>query len=247
VALTEYQPGEEWDPYCLRVTGRCLREDLNESANPPTSAEAVDHELAQAFVEKRSRHPKGQETIQPLAHMNEVYSLHAQRWRGATWHDEDENVVWLVAGAIHRSGAEDDLYPHARDLDANVALAPSIQDYDWMFEARDRGFFDVAYEQAEELRRRAQVDSPREVSVVLGGRIPVSLVVEDVDGMRMVTLAISWQWVNGDLVPPPDWLETILALFFPWVTSLFEGLSPESTIGGRPAQPGEQIWAAFIE
>jgi hypothetical protein len=247
VVLTEYKPSDEWDAYCLRVTGRCLRDDLLEGANPPPPTEELVHELAQVFVEKRSQHPKGQETIHPLTRMNEVYTLHAGRWRGATWHDEVENVVWLLAGAIHRSGERDDLYPSVRGLDDSDQLRPTTRDYELMFEARDRAFFDVAYDQAAQLRRRADALSPREVSDVLGGRIPVSLALEDLEGTPLLTLAISWRWERGELEPPGDWLEILLAYFFPWLTNPLQEASPENTIAGRPSRPGEQIWAAFVE
>jgi hypothetical protein len=246
VAVTEYHAGD-WPPYCLRVTSRCLREDLGEPFDSSRPSEELSHDLARAFVEKRSNDPKGQETIQPLTNMNEVYSLHGGRWRGATWHDEVERVVWLLAGAVHRSGARDDLYPLARSLDAVGHLGPTARDYELLFEARERDFLDVAYEQAEVLLQRATTNAPREVSEVLGGRVPISLAIEDVDGMKMQSLAISWRWVEGELEPPEDLLPILLAFFFPWLTRPLEEASLERTIAGRSARAGEQIWAAFVE
>jgi hypothetical protein len=71
----------------------------------------------------RSQDPKGVEKVQPLQNASEVYTLHAGRWRGATWHDLDNNTVWLLAGRLHRSGAPDDASPNFKDL---IGRKPSI-------------------------------------------------------------------------------------------------------------------------
>lgn len=94
----------------LRVTARCLEEDLDgtTAADAERPVGELAHELVQKFVSMRSQDPKGVEKVQPLQNASEVYTLHAGRWRGATWHDAGNNAVWLLAGRLHRSGAPDD-------------------------------------------------------------------------------------------------------------------------------------------
>lgn len=81
----------------LRVTIRCLVQDLGLSASDARrNVTELDHEVCKAFVSKRSQSTIGIEKLQPITTAAEVYTLHAGRWRGATWHDEASNSVWLL-------------------------------------------------------------------------------------------------------------------------------------------------------
>ncbi len=110
----------------LRVTVRCLNEEMEETtaSDAERPVEELEPVLVRKFVAMRSQDLTGTEKVQPLQNAQEVYTLHAGRWRGATWHDRENNVVWLLAGRLHRSGAADDAYPYFKDLDADGAAPP---------------------------------------------------------------------------------------------------------------------------
>ena len=58
-----------------------------------------------------------------------MFSLHAERWRGLTWHDQDADVVWLLGAGYHRSGDRSDAYANLKRRDADGELFPDEQDY----------------------------------------------------------------------------------------------------------------------
>lgn len=92
----------------LWVTDRCLRADLRLTF----SDEA--HPLIAKFVLLRSQvaEPVGDHISKTRPRT--LYKLdatkHGRVWRGATWHDRANDVVFLVAAGWHRSGARDDFY-----------------------------------------------------------------------------------------------------------------------------------------
>src|SRR5581483_1459751 len=92
------------DDYELRITQRCLRDDLGMPPNA-TFGDALAHPVVQAFRNQRRQSPVGTKTIGPAAAANTIYRLgHTDDHRGATWHDEANRVVWLCAYRRHRSG-----------------------------------------------------------------------------------------------------------------------------------------------
>lgn len=235
-------------PPALRATLRCLLDDLHLS---PTHAEGpvadVDHQLLRKFIQLRSQDPRGTEKLQPLENASEVYTLHAGRWRGATWHDRTNNVVWLLAGGYHRSGKPDDAYPHFKQLDAADRLAPTEEDYELLFRLQERTFTAAVVEEAADLLEEARAASPGEVRRVLGGTVTVSVAVLPGGDMEIVYLAVSMRLEEGELRPPAEWLTILWAAFFPWVSDPVEELSQEGEIAGRSRADDELIFAALRE
>jgi hypothetical protein len=118
--------------HSLRVTIRCLVDDFG--LTPDHAERALDdlvsqHALIEAFRDQRSQLPIGAEYLRDLTSSIQAYTLHSTRWRGVTWHDREEAVVWLLAGRFHTSGHSDDAYPYFRKLDADDKLLPIRQDY----------------------------------------------------------------------------------------------------------------------
>jgi hypothetical protein len=105
--------------------------DLDGPAHAGRSAiELADrHPLIAAFVERRGQSPEGQEAIQLPASRATVYSLHAGRWRGLTWWEEDLGIVWLLGAGYHRSGERSDAYAALKRRDETDDLFPTEQDY----------------------------------------------------------------------------------------------------------------------
>lgn len=80
---------KDWE---LRVTARCLDEDLN--ADEATSFESIlGLEIIKAFVKDRATEATASKQISPLSSGQEVWRLgYGHDHRGATFYDEDEAV-----------------------------------------------------------------------------------------------------------------------------------------------------------
>ena len=81
------------------VTARCDREDLLKLV-AEGSATLVRH-----FMERRSVDPEPDERLKISGMGSPHYSLHSGHLRGATWYDPADDIVWLIAAGMHRSGA----------------------------------------------------------------------------------------------------------------------------------------------
>jgi len=233
----------------LRVTVRCLDEDLDgtTASDAKRPVEQLEPDLVGKFVAMRSQDPTGTEKVQPLQNAQEVYTLHAGRWRGATWHDRENNAVWLLAGRLHRSGAPDDAYPYFKGLDADERLLPTEGDYELLFLAQARSFANDVMDQAPSIIDEARRRSPAEVEAVLGA-VPISVAVVAEDGMEFVYLAVMMSgWTEDGPEPPANWTAILWAAFFPWVTDPVTEIGMEREIAGRPAKDGELIYASIRE
>src|SRR5689334_21297157 len=122
----------------LRVTCRCLRDDLG--IEPPAAfADLVDVEIVKALISKRAEHVGEGKTVGPRAGGATLYRLgRGDDHRGATWADLPNSVVWLCAYGFHRSGTEDDAFKKFRRLMEAGQMYPTVEDYEWLNEDRDR-------------------------------------------------------------------------------------------------------------
>jgi len=228
---------------------RCLDEDLDgtTASDAERPVEALEHALVRKFVAMRSQDPTGTEKIQPLKNAEEVYSLHSGRWRGATWHDRENNAVWLLAGRLHRSGAPDDAYPYIKSIDADERLLPREGDYELLFLAQAWFFADDVMNRVPLIMDEARRRSPSEVKAVLG-TVPISVAVVAEDGMEFVYLAVMMSgWTEDGPEPPSEWMTILWAAFFPWVTDFVNEIGLENEIAGRPAKEGELIYSSIRE
>jgi hypothetical protein len=159
----------------LRVTARCLDEDLDETTVADAEApRRRDRTWTRPKVRfDATAEPQGVEKVQPLQNASDVYTLRAGRWRGATWHDSGNNAVWLLAGRLHRSGAPDDAYPYFKHLDAEGRLLPTEHDYELLLPAQARSFGDDVIDRLPSALDEARTRSPAEVEVIVG-TIPIS-------------------------------------------------------------------------
>ncbi len=95
-ATMAFMPSDRhWD---LRITRRCLREDLHLDPDASGSAEEYVevHRRVTAFVERRGQSRIGQETFRCGTEVTglPLYTLHFGDDRGATWHQE--LVPWVT-------------------------------------------------------------------------------------------------------------------------------------------------------
>lgn len=229
-------------PPDLRVTLRCIRDELHlpeeDSGKHPSE---MNHEICSAFATQRSQDPKGVEKLQPITSKIEAYTLHAGRWRGATWHDEEGNVVWLLGFGYHRSGEAGDAYPYLKQLDADGQLLPTLADYELLYELRDAAIPEQLAQLASQVLESARSNPGNEIRDVLTGTFPVSVVVEIEDGLEAIWIAVSQRLVRGEVDPPPEWLRFVVAAFFPEAS--FEDIqSPEQRLPTREKTPDEVVF-----
>ena len=122
----------EWE---LRITRRCLSEDLGVSPEEPIGA-LLDHPIVKALVKDRANDPDGGKSVGPEAGDRTLRRLgYGHDHRGATWWDGAERVVWLCAyHGGHRSGEPDDPFKrHFPDLIAAGRALPETSDYEALF------------------------------------------------------------------------------------------------------------------
>lgn len=216
----------------LRLTRRALADlDLDPEACARRSArEYADADptgVVAAFVDRRGRHPEGQETTRLPVTRATVFNLHAGRWRGLTWHQRDEDgldVVWLLGVGYHKSGDADDAYEVLKQRDRASTLFPDKRDYLDLEPTREDfdAFLATVDRDAPALLRRARAQPGDAITVDLGRVLQVSVVVErmlDLDtGEALEDVDIGFHLppeVDGVLPPYPGWLTTVLACMLP--------------------------------
>jgi hypothetical protein len=117
-------PGRE-----LRVAERCLTEDLG--CRPDTGLEDIqNHEIVRALVRERRGKDIGRPLTGLVTQLPAGVLAHGHDHRGATWFDEQHDVVWLMAYRRHRSGEPDDFFPWVQTLDSQEQLFPTDTDYE---------------------------------------------------------------------------------------------------------------------
>jgi hypothetical protein len=170
--------------YELRITRRCLEEDLGRDPDGEF-AELLDRatpEIVTALVGKRCDSPTDRSEIAPLTSGRTVYRLaYGDDHRGGTWHDERFGVVWLLAYHLHRSGEPDDAFPYMKGLDTRGRLLPTEEDYKALFDDRGRRAATVAPEEAQELLAEARANEGVEVRGILGEAARLGVVTASTD------------------------------------------------------------------
>lgn len=215
----------------LWVTARCLDDDLNVPSTPQDARQRRgEHVLVDAFVDKRSALPEGQETIS-LESRGTWYTLHAERYRGVTWHQRMAGVVWLAGAGYHRDGDRTDAYNAIRDLDTRGLLAPDRADYVELDRWRVRRLAEELMTEPQRLVRVAR-ENPGEVcTALLAGRISVRVAVEPGDP-SFLTVAMGHELKPGPAEIPKTWIMILLAAFFG--EHQIDELSVADDIAGRP-------------
>lgn len=193
----------------LRITARCLVEDLRRKPDTPFE-DLLGQDIVKGFVGKRSTDPADTRKIEPLTSGREVYTLgYGHRHRGATWHDEQNGVIWLCAYGRHESGALEDAFPYFKKFDAEGRLLPTRDDYERLIADRNRRFADSVVSDAQALLAAAREEPGVEKPGVLAESVGVGVAVEVVETLEETDVAIR----ATDL--RPGWLDIVLAAFFP--------------------------------
>lgn len=124
----------------LRVTLRALCDDfdLDESfADEPPTQLATLHQVLKAYFQRRSKNSEGVEVTKFPSSSQIVFNLHAGCYRGLTWYDKDDDVVWLLGAGWHEHDSIHDAYRLLKNLDAADRLVPSADDYKRLYMWRE--------------------------------------------------------------------------------------------------------------
>lgn len=230
----------------FRLTRRALDDldlDVDTYARRPASDFVDAHDVVRAFVQQRSQNPKGQEWTKLPVTLAPAHNLHHGRYRGLTWHDEDNDVVWLLGVGWHESGSRHDAYAVLKRRDEVDALMPDEQDYlDLEITLEEtRSFVVQVSEQAPALVAQARERSGEEVRGVIAGRLGVGVQVEVVvisgedESLEEVWIGFEMPPLPGacELPPHPEWIQVVLAAMIP-VESGLENVE----FGGAFPRPG---------
>lgn len=170
--------------------------------------------------------------VTPLSTGKTVYRLaYGDRHRGATWHDEAHDVVWLLAYAQHEFEGAGDAFPYFKSLDADDRLLPTVEDYEELFRAQADRLAHAVPAQCLEMLEDARSTPGTEVSGDIAGHVHVVCCVEQADGLEEVTIAIKYRGLTTDSLP------IILASFFPDARA--DRLENVRRIGGRDLDTDE--------
>jgi hypothetical protein len=162
----------------LRVTRRCCTEDLGESGPGPTDELTARHPIVKKFAQVRSERPIGSEKIKSVITRADVYSLHLDRYRAATWYDRASEVVWLLGYGIHKAGDRADAYRRFAALDRQARLFPDADDYEAFIEERDARQVRVVLAQVGALVARARVEEGTSQSTMLSNGVRITVRVD---------------------------------------------------------------------
>lgn len=225
--------------YELRVTGRCLAEDLNRPAADPFR-ELASHEIITAFINRRRASPEDTRQVAPLSTGRTVYRLaYGDRHRGATWYDEAHGVVWLLAYAQHEFADAGDAFPYFKELDAADRLLPVAADYEALFVARDARLAEVVAHEGRELLNAGRSALGTEIRAVIAAQIEIGLAIDAAEDVEEVTVAIKYQGLT------PENLPILLAALFPNASA--KDLENPASIAGRSLGNDEIAYRAMAQ
>lgn len=196
----------------LRITRRCLRDDLEGSAKDTLENQA-NHPIVKAFVRERRQKLVGSSFVEPLESGKEISVLrHQHEHRGATWHDKQNDVIWLVAYGRHESGQPGDFFPYCKGLDQADVLLPTAADYDSLFRERDLRLARRLVVDPPLLLKRAR-ESRKEERAQIGGQFGTAVAVEFADDLEAISVAFDTRSESFYATLP-----VILAAFVPGVS-----------------------------
>lgn len=226
--------------WVLRITQRCLTEDLGQPPGAPAdaAANADRHPLVRAFVRERGQTTRGPDPLKCAWEIGApVFTIHHGTSRGATWHHDVLNLVWLLGIAdshdydrLCRLAEDDRLMPTAADVERLVAdQAPT--------------FARALVEEVPALIELARQGAGRIVEGLIAETVPVRLLMAP-DGLApLLTVAVDQRLQPEGLRLPGGWLARLAMAFFP--ATAFEQFSWVAELGDQPLRNSEIAFCDF--
>lgn len=184
-----------------RPTIRCLSEDLGiEVPGIDVDLGGLDHPLLVEARRVSPTAPLGQKRVldidRPL-----VYRIRHGPWRGATWLDEANEILWLLSVERREEDSPDDAYEHFVGLHARGKLLPTDED-----RVRDRAetvgrFVDRIEKEIPSSLSDARNLAAQEHSSVIGDLAEVRLYVARSEDMEEIWVAVPLFDVTGSTLP----------------------------------------------
>lgn len=230
---------EEDVSWHLAVTKRCQDDDLRVSGDWRDHV-ATDSVLG-AFVERLTQVPHLPDRIQNLVDViaPPVFSLHVGQARAATWHDEEEDIVWLLAVA---PAHDYDYFPRLAIASALLPIALDYEQVDtW---PRDPSFFERLATEARELVARAQGMPGALLEREIHGGIAVRVCREEGEP-PLLTVAVSSRLAGRSERLPPDWQLAVATAFFPRV-EFSEVIMFSQTVDNSAIRADELVMQHFM-
>lgn len=224
--------------YDLRITQRCMVEDLHLAADIHFW-DAMSHPIVKGFVAKRQQVPISSKTVGSNCGARTLYHLGVGNdHRGATWHDTKNQVVWLCAYGLHRSGESNDAFQVFRILLENNNMYPITADYRRLIVDHQHRFTEMALVHAGALREAAMSHPGIIQKGVLGYRVPVRIVLDVSSEIADLTIAFSAVDLSKQEI------SFIVGCFTPEPEGPLTDVS--DTIGGTPLMSSEIAFQIIV-
>jgi hypothetical protein len=229
----------------LRVTQRCLREDLGlDPAFVQRDARhfCSEHEVLRVFVVKREAAPGTGEPVKDAGPRGSCISLHVGRGRGITIWDEAGDVCWLLAySGTHATHERRDAYQYFMRLDERDELLPTAEDYEALDESAEAFLIDGLVAASQGLYDDARANPGYEFNETFGSRssmVVIDLVVEDNEEIEEGWISIGF---SRDVPLTPTAALDVISRILPRHIAV-ESLDFASSFRGRPLRDDELVF-----
>lgn len=185
-----------------RPTLRCLNSDLGlKTPTLDVDLGSLDHPWFNELRRAAPVSPRGQKRVlsieRPL-----VYRLRVSDERGATWVDDDRDVLWLCAVRRRETGSKDDAFVWFADLHAAGKLLPTDDD-----QLRDDAEKVLLLQRQLSAELHALVDEARtlpgvELTTNVAQTIPCRVLVLGDDEIDEIWCALSVRTSLGEIIRP---------------------------------------------
>lgn len=166
------------------------------------------HSMVKAFQRERRLVTSGVDIFRPSNPQRPLTLLrHGNDWRGLTWFDKSEKVVWLCACSWHRSGEPGDAFRIFDSLHHSEQVWPTDKDYEALTNDRGQQFAVFVLLDAPRVLAEARADPEIEKQILVGLQ-PVSIVVQ-----RVETLEETFVAVSGRKLMPQHFQLLLVSLF----------------------------------
>ena len=228
--------------WALRITQRCLIEDLGQPRDGPADAvaNADRHPLVRAFVTERGQVTHGPDPLKCAWESGApVFTIHHGTSRGATWHHEALNVVWLLGVADSH-----DYDRLCRLAEANH-LMPTEADVERLVSDQAPTFARALVEEVPVLIDLARQHAGQIVEGLIAGTVPVRLRIDPDGQAPLLTVAVDQRLQPEGLRLPGGWLARLAMAFF--TETPFEQFNWVTELGDQPLRESEIAFCDFAD